>query len=170
MKQFCIAIFSLFITVNTFAANQDAIAYNDKIIKEQNKIGEAMLIFSNNPNEFSLSSINTQIYKGMSVLNTMKPFEGNKKFLQAAKALFKFYNSIVKNEYQKILTLMVNNKNYSQDALTKKIDEVTHSISKKEIAYDKAFQAAQKEFALKYGFILQKNNLLEKYSTNNNED
>ena len=55
-----------------------------------------MLIFSNNPNEFSLSSINTQIYKGMSVLNTMKPFEGNKNFTKQQKHCLNFTTALLK--------------------------------------------------------------------------
>ena len=85
MKSLFILFISILSTTATFASDADAIDYNDKIVTEQNKIGEAILAFSSNPNDFTLNQIKIQADEGLEVLNSMKPFEGNKKFLSAAK-------------------------------------------------------------------------------------
>ena len=149
MKSLFILFISILSTVATFASDADAIDYNDKIVTEQNKIGEAILAFSSNPNDFTLNQIKIQADEGLEVLNSMKPFEGNKKFLSAAKALFKFYGEITGNEY-------------TNEEINAKVNELTGSISKKENPLDVQFKEAQVEFAGKYNFTLTKNELEEK--------
>lgn len=157
-------IVAFIFTANAFANNNDAVLYNDRIIAEQNKIGLTLLTFSGNPNEFSLSSVTTQVDKSLDVLKGMKAFDGDKEFLISAKALFKFYKSISKNEYLKILQIIENKKRYTQEEVGIKIDLLTKSIAQQEDPLDAAFQSAQKKFANKYGFTLTKNNLSEKFT------
>ncbi|MFN8295148.1 MAG: hypothetical protein U0T69_03085 [Chitinophagales bacterium] len=162
MKHFLFLFLTVIASFYAKANNDAAIAYNDKIVNEQTKIGETILSFSGNPNEFSLTQISTQVQNSIKVLNSMKALDGNKDFLDAAKALFKFYASITKNEYKKILVLLQEKNKYSQEELVSKIDELTNSISSKERPLDKKFQAAQAAFAQKYGFTLTKNKLEDK--------
>lgn len=162
MKHILILLITIATSVSANANNDAAIAYNDKIVNEQTKIGETILLFSGNPNEFSLTQISTQVQNSLKVLNTMRGFDGSKDLLEAAKALFKFYASITKNEYKEILELLEKRNKYSQEELSSKIDELTNSISAKEGPLDKKFQAAQSVFAQKYGFTLSKNKLEEK--------
>ncbi|HPN19714.1 MAG TPA: hypothetical protein PK546_09215 [Chitinophagales bacterium] len=162
MKSLFILLISILSTVATFASDADAIDYNDKIVTEQNKIGEAILAFSSNPNDFTLNQIKIQADEGLEVLNSMKPFEGNKKFLSAAKALFKFYGEITGNEYKKILLLIKEKDKYTNEEINAKVNELTGSISKKENPLDVQFKEAQVEFAGKYNFTLTKNELEEK--------
>jgi hypothetical protein len=169
MKQLLTFLLCSFAFLSSFAGNNEAIAYNDKIVSEQNKIGEAILAFSGNPNDFSLSGIKTQAERSLSVLKEMKPYEGDKKFLSAAKALFKFYGDITENEYKKILQLVVDKKKYTQEEITQKINKLTESISKREHPLDKAFQEAQIAFAQKYGFSLRKNDLIDKFKEKDGE-
>lgn len=162
MKLFLIFCISVLSSVAAYAVNDEAIIYNDKIVGEQNKIGEAILAFSNNANEFSLEQVQKQAEASLAVLNSMKPFEGNKELLGAAKNLFKFYISITKNEYKKMLDLIINKDKYSEEELTKKINALSESLTKKEQPLDAKFQAAQAVFAKKYNFTLTKNQLEEK--------
>lgn len=156
---FTLCILSAF---SGLANNNDAVEYNDKIVNEQTKIGEAILAFSNNPNNFSLSLIKEQAEKSQDVLKQMKPFEGNKQFLAAAKALFKFYADITNKEYKKILEIIEDKDKYSPSDITAKINELSNSISKREVPLDKAFEDAQVEFAKKYNFSLRKNDFSDK--------
>ncbi len=164
MKHFFILCIAVITSFSVFATNSDdALAYNDKIVSEQTKIGERILAFSTDPNEFSLKQIKTQSDESLSVLSSMKPIDGNKDFLNAAKALFKFYGSITKDEYKKILAILQQKDKYSQEQLNAKIGEYTASISKKENPLDNNFQTAQIAFAKKYGFTLRKNELEDKF-------
>ncbi|MBK9793829.1 MAG: hypothetical protein IPP60_12260 [Sphingobacteriales bacterium] len=163
MKHLFIFCFLLITSFSIYANSEDAIAYNDKIVSEQTKIGEAILAFSTNPNDFSLTQIRTQAENSLGVLNGMKPMDGNKDFLVAAKALFKFYAGITKNEYKKILELIQEKDKYTSEQITAKINELTESISKKEVPLDAQFKDAQVAFAKKYNFTLRKNDLEEKF-------
>lgn len=164
MKHFFFILFLFFASRGVFANSNEAVAYNDKIITEQNKISETLLTFSGNPNEFSLSNITTQVDKSLDVLKGMKAFDGNKDFLISAKALFKFYKNISENEYKKILYFLENKRNYPQEELDKKVDELTKSIAQSEGSLDASFQYNQRKFAEKYGFALRKNSMADKFT------
>lgn len=169
MRRFLL-VFTAIITLQfVFAQNQAAIAYNDKIVQEQSKIAESILHFSTNPNEFALSQIKNQAEAGLNILNDMKPFEGNKEFLNAAKKIFKFYISIADNEYKKMLDLISHADEYTESALTQKAQELTESLSKKEKPLDAKFQTAQVAFAKKYGFKLTKNEVQERLESDEEE-
>ena len=75
MKHLFIFCFLLITSFSIYANSEDAIAYNDKIVSEQTKIGEAILAFSTNPNDFSLTQIRTQAENSLGVLNGMKPMD-----------------------------------------------------------------------------------------------
>ncbi len=156
MRKLFLNILLVLLSAASFAAQENAIAYNDKIISEQTKIGAAIMSFSANPNEFSLSSVRTQVDKSLEILKGMKPYEGNKTFLSSAKALFKFYAGVSNKEYRKILILLENRGNIEPEKLTQSINLLIDAIAKKEDPLDKAFQAQQAAFAAKYGFQLQK--------------
>jgi len=94
----------------------------------------------------------------------MKAFDGNKDFLISAKALFKFYKNISENEYKKILYFLENKRNYPQEELDKKVDELTKSIAQSEGSLDASFQYNQRKFAEKYGFALRKNSMADKFT------
>lgn len=169
MKYFLFLFIAFITSVSSYANNDEAISYNDKIVGEQTKIGEAIIAFSNDPNDFSLTQIKTQADNSLEVLNSMKPLDGNKDFLEAAKALFRFYGEITKAEYKKILELLQNKDKYTQEQLTTKITAYTESIGKKEHPLDEKFQAAQSSFAKKYGFTLTKNELEDKIKAKEGE-
>lgn len=163
MKHLFILLFCISSGFVALANDNDAISYNDKIVNEQIKIGEAILAFSNNPNDFSLNQIRTQGENSLKVLNEMKAYEGNKDFLSAAKTLFRFYVSITQNEYRKILDLIADKNSYTTEEITEKINQLTESISKKEKPLDAKFKDAQVAFAQKYNFTLSKNELEDKF-------
>ena len=52
---------------------------------------------------------------------------------------------------------------YTSEQITAKINELTESISKKEVPLDEQFKDAQVAFAKKYNFTLRKNDLEEKF-------
>jgi hypothetical protein len=169
MKHSYIFFLFLLISISVFAQDNEAIAFNDKIVNEQIKIGEAILAFSDNPNDFSLKQIKIQSDKSINELNSMKVFDGNKKFLSAAKSLFKFYGEITNNEYKKILDLIQNKNKYTSEEVTTKITKLTESITKKESILDAGFKEAQQNFAAKYNFSLTKNELEERFKNKDGE-
>ena len=151
-------ILGLFLSATfSFASDNPAIDYNDKIIIEQNKIGTSIKAFSQNPNDFTLDNIHQQVKKSLVILDEMQPFNGNKKFLKSAKNLFKFYLSITQNEYKEMLDLIINKNNESSEVVNNKITILGDKISKKEDPLDDKFQTAQIAFAKENNFTLTPN-------------
>lgn len=167
--KFLFTITITLLSISLVWTSDEAVRYNNEIITEQNKIGEAILEFSNNPNDFTLLNIKNKGEESLLVLSKIKGFETDKKFIKAAKNLFKFYINISQKEYKEMLTLLTSGNNFTKEAINKKIKELSGSISKKEKPLDEKFQAAQKEFAKKYNFELSKNELQERMKNTNND-
>ena len=158
-----ILLFVAFLTINATFGKTDnaAIDYNDRIVTEQNKIGNQILAFTEEPSVASLAGLQKQANASLAVLNEMKPFEKNSELLNAAKALFQFYIDVTNNEYAKVLALLNESSKYSQEELVERINIYVASISQKEKEFDTAFSIAQNNFAKKYGFTLTENKLQE---------
>ena len=152
-----------FFTLNATHANNDIIAveYNDKIVAEQNKIGNQILAFTEAPSAESLAGLQKQANASIGVLNEMKPYKKNGELLNAAKSLFQFYIDVTSNEYAKVLALFNESSKYSQEELIEKINVYVDVISQKEKIVDTNFAAAQTAFAKKHGFTLTENKLQE---------
>lgn len=168
MKNLLVLLVAVF-TIHATQAKSDnaAIDYNDKIVAEQNKIGEQILAFTAQPTNESIIVLQKQAAASLEVLNNMKPFEKNSELLDAAKKLFKFYVDITTNEYAKVLELLNNSEKYKAEELTAKINEYVAIISQKESVLDANFSIAQQNFAKKYGFTLTENKLQEEIDSNN---
>ncbi|MFN8284529.1 MAG: hypothetical protein U0U67_15005 [Chitinophagales bacterium] len=161
MRNYLLLLIAFFTINATYSENgESAIEYNDKIVAEQNKIGNQILAFSEGPSSESLAGLQKQAKASLAALNEMKPFEKNSDLLNSAKALFQFYIGVTNNEYAKILT-MINDTTLTQEELISKINVVIAAISEKEKVLDANFNAAQVAFANKYGFTLTKNELQE---------
>jgi hypothetical protein len=168
MKNLLVLLVAIF-TIHATQAKSDnaAIDYNDKIVAEQNKIGEQILAFTAQPTNESIVVLQKQAAASLEVLNSMKPFEKNSELLDAAKKLFKFYVDITTNEYVKVLELLNNSDKYKPEELSAKINEYVAIISQKESILDANFSIAQQNFAKKYGFTLTENKLQEEIDSNN---
>ncbi|MBK6274448.1 MAG: hypothetical protein IPF58_06980 [Saprospirales bacterium] len=128
-----ILLFVAFLTINATYGKTDnaAIDYNDRIVTEQNKIGNQILAFTEEPSAASLAGLQKQANASLAVLNEMKPFEKNSELLNAAKALFQFYIDVTNNEYAKVLALLNESSKYSQEELVERINIYVASISQK---------------------------------------
>jgi uncharacterized protein YcfL len=162
MKSLFVLFLSIFVSAVAFSANDEAIAYNDKIIHEQKLIMDKILVFSSSPDATSLSDIKKQALKSIAVLKKMKPLEKNSDLLDSATDLFKFYADVTEDEYQKILDYMNQITDANRQQIVVKINEQIASITAKEKPLDEQFQLAQQEFARRHGFRLVENEMQEK--------
>jgi hypothetical protein len=153
------ALLAVFSCMTASASSQDAIAYNDSIVNEQNKITKAMIEFSALPSDTALENVRRQAHAGLLVLNGMSAFDGNPDLLNRAKDLFTFYSNISINEYTQILTLLLNKDQYTFEELSGHMKVYVDAISVREKPLDEAFHAAQLAFAQHYGFVLQNNSV-----------
>ncbi len=139
----------------------DAVVYNDFIVEEQAKIGEAIMEFTNSFSDEDLSEARVrQTYQELldiiaatvTKIEELKGFGGSTKLRDASLQLFLFYDRIVKNQYKELLELML--KPAFEAADEDRYRELVDSITSEEAGYDEKFAEAQGEFAEKYNIQL----------------
>lgn len=146
----------------------EAVAYNDKLIAEQDKIGYVMLDLMNslgqetstyeNSENLRLELIKT-INQSLKAVNKMGSFGGSSELKNATVSLFEYYKRVVENEYKEMLTILYKDELTEDD--NARLEELLEQVTAEEAKYDDAFQAAQQKFALKYNIELQENEMQE---------
>lgn len=151
---------------------ETAVAYNDFIVGEQTKVGEAIKQFINTYSNSTDSSLVQQARKAIvkqadsavKHLRAATSFKGDTALKQSAIRLFKFYSVSAANEYNQLVQLAFDTKK-STEQLNKEIAAIAKDITEREKAYDIDFQEAQKAFATKHNMSLTEN----KFKLNDNE-
>jgi len=149
----------VFMVTSCKPSKEDAINYNDKIIREQKKIvqGEKELIeaIKQNLNKGNtldnlLKELSDQIDASKKIIEEMKDFDGKSDFKDAALAFLKSYKEVVDNEYTKWLkNLKTPDDQVTEDTLYEE-EELVHAINRKLDKTNTDFLNAQKDFAAKY--------------------
>lgn len=164
---FCI-LAAIFVAAGPVLADktQDAMKYSNYLIEEQNKVAEKFIALTQSFNqkeikliELSLDSLKKQV--GLSQMKTgkMKGFEGNTRFLEAMKELFKFYDGLCNKEFKALLKIYRKNSITLTEEEIGIIDSIQKSIEIREMPLVNEIDLAQKEFARKYKFFIGKNRL-----------
>jgi hypothetical protein len=142
----------------------NAVAYNEKIIGLQSKILKVMIDLSNtfeSRDGAKMEQKRTQLLKtiqgALKQAEKIKPYKGDSTFRDAGIELFKFYEDITKKEYLQIINILKKEEITPEDE--QELQKVTEVIAKREEAYDRSFQGAQRAFASKHGLILMDNKL-----------
>ena len=147
----------------------DPISYNDYIVDNQDKIGVELLNFMALFTDGAAEARFIEVHKG--VINTidgaikdtkaMPAYEGNLRLKDASVALFVFYKSVVEKEYKELMDIYIAG-DFNEET-SKKMDNLIGSITSREENYDKEFAEAQAEFAKKYKFSLEENDLQKEF-------
>lgn len=167
MKSKISAILGSFILALFFVScgptKEDAINYNDKIIKEQKKVidKENDLIgyikgASLTRLDEKYNSLSKQIDESTEVVKKMEAFDGKTDFKDATLELFLTYRSVVDKEYK---AWMINLKTPGDKVDQKILDEENDLVQAINEKLDKAqsdFTKAQYDFAAKYKFEISK--------------
>lgn len=162
LLSFCFLMFAS----GLFSQNSKAIEYNDKIIDEQSKIilltlevVEFMDTDLDKSEKKRLEAVK-QIDKSILVIEQMGAFEGNNELRSSSLELFKFYKKIFAEEYKVILDILKKGENITEEDITV-ISEFYNTISEEEFILDEKLEKAQGQFAEKYGFEIEENELQE---------
>lgn len=169
--------FLLFLFASTVLSAQvikfeTAIAYNDFIVGEQTKVGEAIKLFVNT---YSNSKDSTEIQEArkaivkqadsaVKLVKSVVAFKGDTSLKQHAIRLFNFYSVSAANEYNQFVLLAFDTKK-SNEQVNKEMKAIAKDITEREKIYDINFQEAQKAFAAKHNIKLSEN----KFKLNDNE-
>jgi len=159
-------IFSLsimFLLNSCAPTKEDAMNYNDKIIKEQKKIveNEKQFISAVKENltkgptlDNILKDLSTQIDESKKVVEGMDKFNGKSDFKDAALKFIGAYRNVVDNEYKAWLkNLKTPDELVTNDVIYEE-EELVHAINRKLDKANNDFLDAQKEFAATYKFKL----------------
>lgn len=141
----------------------DPVTYNDKIIRHQMEVSEAIKELYNAYDEGDLASVEALRTKAhetasqaVKEVSAMKPFRGNAEFRDASADLFKLYERYLDNEMKEFNHL------YYKENLTEADDmrmvEISDSFEEEEAVLHQKMMVAQKEFAGKYNMPIKYKN------------
>jgi ElaB/YqjD/DUF883 family membrane-anchored ribosome-binding protein len=162
--------FLLFVLPITVGAQtfESGIEYNDYIVALQNRIGEKMISFNTEvaSETATLESVNVELNALIAETETvikeiskMPAFEKNTSLRNSAKDLFLFYEKTIKEDYTQMVNLL-----YTVELTEETIAQfqaILEKVTNEEKVYDERFQSEQQQFATKYGFTLEENELQE---------
>lgn len=153
----------LLLLVIPFAASAQtsAIEFNDMIVEEQTKIGQRIIDFNtavenSAPTDLPLQLTLDQTKASIAVVEKLS-WQDGAALKKSALELFKFYQSIVANEYVEMVKIV--EKPELVDADITRINELLASITDREAVLDADFAAQQEAFAKLNGFTLERNEL-----------
>ena len=152
MKYFFILLLLGGMSLRTHAGSSfEAVAYNQTIMIEQDKVGYRLSDFMKHVSGKNLILLQMQILNSLETLNALQPFQDDSAFLIAARELFGCYKNVSKYQYPKILQL-VENPNVDDEQFNKQLADIKKEISDIEAPYDKKFSEEQEKFAQKNNF------------------
>jgi len=163
-----VLLFIIVYSTNAQKTFKTAIAYNDYIVEQQTSIGLKILDFNNVVSAtvnydtlmISLKEIDKAIDVSLKNLKNTVAFEKETELKTAALNLFQFYKRIMSNEYKEMVKIISKGEYSEKDDA--RMAELLEKVVKDENAFDATFLGAQKKFAEKYGFTLEKSDLQEK--------
>lgn len=154
-----ILIFLTFFSSVILFAQKSAVDYNDMIVDEQAKIGEKITNYSYSESpEKSVLNYNAlvqQINVSIATIEKLGAWQDDDSFRQATLRLFRFYKSIIENEYKQFLAIMRKPDDQITEADFAQMDKLDMEIQQKEKKFDDDFLNAQIAFAKRWGFTLE---------------
>jgi hypothetical protein len=141
-----------------------ALAYNDAIVEQQNRVIKGILrlssYFDSDNNALRTAALRELQQTTVNVLaltQAMPGYEGSTALRDAALPLFTFYRDVMMNEYARMVEIL----NLPPDQVTEEdyaeMGQMIDSITAREQPLDDAFRRAQRSFAAQYGFRIGEN-------------
>jgi hypothetical protein len=145
------------------------VSYNDHIIGVQTKVVNSILELSAAMDGDDQAAIKTTYNSFVKVaedanaeIGKLDCYESDCDMRDAAKNLFKFYEEMAKNEYKKLIDIILKDpaKVTAQDMT--EMANLVNAVSEKETKLDAEFERSQKAFASKHGFQVVENDMQQK--------
>jgi len=143
-----------------------ATEYNNKIVGEQDKITQTMLVVVEKINAGDYNAALAGLEKSVQqcdssviALTAMDPYEGDTQFRDAALALFKYYKKALNDDYRGLIGILIKTDGEVTEEDSLKIEAINKDIETQEAKYTKAVNDAQQAFCKKHNVTLAPNNL-----------
>lgn len=148
--------------------------YNDYIVSRQTAVMKNVMDFVR-VSETNLDSAERildeyvlDLDRIIEEINGMPPYKGDSLLRDAAAATFIFYKRIFSNEYKELIDIRKKGGAFTEEGVTA-MNEIVDQITKEEDRYDKAFQNAQRDFAVKNNMKLTDNEMQKQMDKLNKE-
>ena len=139
-------------------------AYNDYLVGKQEQIilgitrlGSTFQTFDSTQILGAYDGLQQEINKAIGDVESLEAFEGDSILKPATLRLFRFYEDVSDNEYQKITSIILQGPNGITQSDLQTIDSLTQAIAQAEIRVDSLFEAAQNRFAKQYNMVILEN-------------
>ncbi len=153
----------IFFLASCAPTKEDAMDYNDKIIREQKKVVKCekdlinaikMKFYEDNTIDDLLNDLSKQIDGSKKIVEEMEDFDGKTDFKDAALKFFAAYREVVDKEYTAWLENMKTPAELVTGAVLHEEKKLINAINRKLDKATNDFLDAQKDFAAKYDFKL----------------
>lgn len=153
MRTFLISI-SLIIFSFTKAYTQnynvEAYKFHKSISEAQQNIGKEIYYFNNRATDLNLKILKFEINRSTKFIDSLKVYNNELTYYNAAKKLFLMYNDIANHEFVDLLKIIEDPDLEAKDFKAKKL-KIFDTIKKKTASAYPAYEDAQLQFCKKYG-------------------
>lgn len=135
----------------SMAQNYDVNAYqfHQSILEAQKNIGNEMFEFNERATELNLKILKFEIKRSIQFIDSLKIYNNETTYYNAAKNLFATYNDIANNDHKKLLEIIENPDLEFKDFKAQKL-AIFETIKKKMAKVYPAYNEAQLQFCTKY--------------------
>ncbi|MFN8237414.1 MAG: hypothetical protein U0T77_04525 [Chitinophagales bacterium] len=156
MQKFYAIVLFLLSTVTSYSQNYniDAYTFHQSIVEAQQNIGTEVYNFNQSVSELNLKILKFEIQRSINFTDSLKAYNNETAYLDAAKKLFLFYKDIAEHEYADLLKIVEDPELEAKDFKEKKI-AILSKIKVKANAVYPAYNAAQEAYCKKYGLKLE---------------
>ena len=141
---------------SSFGQNYNLEAYNfhQSIVEAQQNVGKEVFYFNENATELNLKILKFELNKSIEFIDSLKVYNKETRYFNAAKKLFGLYKDLSENEYAQLLKIIEDPDLEFKDFKAKK-QKIFESMRVKTATVYPEFNAAQDEFCKKYGVKLE---------------
>ena len=151
-----IGILCLLIFNSSFAQNYNVEAYNfhQSIVEAQQNIGKEVYYFNESATDLNLKILKFELNKSIVFIDSLKVYNNETTYYNAAKKLFALYKELTENEYVQLLKIIEDPELEFKDFKAKK-QKIFDAMKVKMAKVYPAFNAAQEAYCKKYGMKLE---------------
>lgn len=156
MKFLYLSLFVGLFSGNSIAQNYNIAAYqfHQSIVLAQQKIGKEVYYYNESATALNLKILKFEIKKNIAFIDSLKIYNNEVTYHEAAKKLFQFYSDLAEHEYAELLVIIEDPELEFKD-FKKKKEAIFAKIKTKSSKAYPPFTKAQEDFCKKYSIKLE---------------
>lgn len=134
--------------------NLEAYNFHRAIVEAQQNVGKEVFYFNEQATDLNLKILKFELNKSILFIDSLKVYNNEMTYYNAAKKLFALYKDLTENEYPQLLKIIEDPDLEFKDFKVKK-QKIFDSMRKKTAAVYPDFLSAQEQYCKKYGIKLE---------------